>query len=210
MKSKGVTIVIWRFIVFMANMSWTFSIISFVKEKVLVYVWSASIRSDVTRSRVFKPRTLLSLGPKFRDWKILACRERYAENCSWPQLVFCFVQLRYFQKNSQALVTCSILLLTIKYTPTQIQINITTHTPSDIPQYQASHACLVISLSHHLVLCFSESQVKNRRAFTPLSRAQRNWSTRSFLLEISRNQNNSYFIDPTKYPRFQIIMVIWA
>lgn len=23
-----------------------------------------------------------------------------------------------------------------------------------------------------------------------------------FLLEISRNENNSYFIDPTKYPRF--------
>ena len=36
MKIKGVTIVIWRFIVFMANMS--FFIVSFVKEKVLVYV----------------------------------------------------------------------------------------------------------------------------------------------------------------------------
>ena len=142
MKIKGVTIVIWRFM----TISMSFSIVSFVEEKVLVYVWSASIRSDVTRFRVFKSRTLFSLGPKFRDWKILACRERYAENWSRPQFVFCFVQLRYFQKNSQALVTCSILLLTIKYTPTQIQINITTHTPSDILRYQASHACLVLFL----------------------------------------------------------------
>lgn len=142
MKNKGVTIVIWRFM----TISMSFFTVSFVKEQVLVYVWSASIRSDVTRSRVIKPRTLFSLGPKYCDWKILACRERYAENCSRPQFVFCFVQLRYFQKNSQALVTCSILLLTIKYTPTQIQINITTHTPSDILRYQASHACLVLFL----------------------------------------------------------------